>query len=287
MNRSTVARFSTTSMAAARTRLPTNIKLRRPIPPTIDNITVPENHPLWQFFDNKNFLRKPQEIQTTGRPWTIQELRRKKFDDLHKLWYICLKERNVLGREHRLLESVDSQSAIIYEEQSEQIRTTMWRIKHVLRERQLAETKSREKLLNSSELKEYLQDFKQEYLDSQEVETQEWYDKLERLQYAIFGIPNYLSADTIVDEHFLEGVKFIGELKFAKFSDSVPELQDLGQLSSIVENYALFEETSNKEGVSLAVKRIEEYRANDIQIPQEKELEVIQELVRDRLEVAE
>ncbi|KAI0462957.1 hypothetical protein LJB42_003761 [Komagataella kurtzmanii] len=287
MNRSTVARFSTTSMAAARNRLPTNIKLRRPIPPTIDNITVPENHPLWQFFDNKNFLRKPQEIQTTGRPWTIQELRRKKFDDLHKLWYVCLKERNVLGREHRLLESVDSQSAIIYEEQSEQIRTTMWRIKHVLRERQLAETKSREKLLKSSELQDYLQDFKQEYLDSQDVETQEWYDKLERLQYAIFGIPNYLSADTVVDEHFLEGVKFIGELKFAKFSESVPELQDLGKLSSIVENYALFEETSNKEGVALAVKRIEEYRANDIQIPQEKELEVIQELVRDRLEVAE
>jgi len=274
-------------MAAARNRLPTNIKLRRPIPPTIDNITVPENHPLWQFFDNKNFLRKPQEIQTTGRPWTIQELRRKKFDDLHKLWYVCLKERNVLGREHRLLESVDSQSAIIYEEQSEQIRTTMWRIKHVLRERQLAETKSREKLLKSSELQDYLQDFKQEYLDSQDVETQEWYDKLERLQYAIFGIPNYLSADTVVDEHFLEGVKFIGELKFAKFSESVPELQDLGKLSSIVENYALFEETSNKEGVTLAVKRIEEYRANDIQIPQEKELEVIQELVRDRLEVAE
>lgn len=32
-----------------------------------------------------------------GRPWSIQELREKGWDDLHKLWWVCAKERNRLA----------------------------------------------------------------------------------------------------------------------------------------------------------------------------------------------
>ncbi|KAI9362390.1 mitochondrial 39-S ribosomal protein L47 (MRP-L47)-domain-containing protein [Pilaira anomala] len=49
---------------------------------------------LYQFFENNQAL--PKQIWT-GRAWKAEELRQKSFDDLHKLWYVLLKERNVLA----------------------------------------------------------------------------------------------------------------------------------------------------------------------------------------------
>ncbi|XP_060066365.1 large ribosomal subunit protein uL29m-like [Ylistrum balloti] len=49
---------------------------------------------LMEFFDNKE--NWGEEAIKTGRPWKMDELRIKSNTDLHKLWYVLLKERNML-----------------------------------------------------------------------------------------------------------------------------------------------------------------------------------------------
>ncbi|KAI9706936.1 MAG: 54S ribosomal protein L4 mitochondrial [Bogoriella megaspora] len=65
-------------------------------------VQVDPNHGLWQFFNKERRpIAFPEEDLAHGRPWTVEELRRKSWEDLHKLWWLCVKERNRLATETR------------------------------------------------------------------------------------------------------------------------------------------------------------------------------------------
>ncbi|KAJ1892205.1 54S ribosomal protein L4 mitochondrial [Kickxella alabastrina] len=99
----------------------------------------------------EEFFEKGQRLPTgrdqTGRSWAASELRQKSWEDLQKLWYVVLKERNMLAsqkEESRRLgvhgQFFSNKSRII------KCKQTMARIKSVLGEREIAWKKAQEEL---------------------------------------------------------------------------------------------------------------------------------------------
>ncbi|KAI8870510.1 MRP-L47-domain-containing protein, partial [Ramicandelaber brevisporus] len=90
-----------------------------------------------EFFEDGRSL--PLTSAQTGRAWLVSELRQKSFDDLHRLWIILLKERNLLASQ-RLEAKRYGVPITHYSNRSRVIKCkkTMRRIMTVLTERRIA-----------------------------------------------------------------------------------------------------------------------------------------------------
>ncbi|KAH7885347.1 mitochondrial 39-S ribosomal protein L47 (MRP-L47)-domain-containing protein [Phlebopus sp. FC_14] len=110
-------------------------------------IKVDSNHGLWTFFRKKvkedgtvtHETIEVREPSTSGRSWTAAELRRKSFKDLHTLWYVLLRERNLLAtqREEARRMGVQSSETISAPAMDKLCRKSMARLKYVINERRL------------------------------------------------------------------------------------------------------------------------------------------------------
>ncbi|KAF8928183.1 54S ribosomal protein L4 mitochondrial [Haplosporangium bisporale] len=108
-----------------------------------------------EFFEGGKSI--PTEKSWTGRAWRASELRVKSFDDLHKLWYVLLKERN----ERNVLAAQKEEarrfhiSKQYFSNKGRQVKCqkSMARIKFVLNERRLAwvEASKLQRLSNAQE----------------------------------------------------------------------------------------------------------------------------------------
>lgn len=102
-------------------------------------VEVDPDHGLWDFFYDKKLMQSPAEDSAHGRAWSVEELRRKSWDDLHKLWWVCVKERNRIAtatyaRDKAEIGFGEHEAS----ERDEVVRTTMRAIKHALTERYYA-----------------------------------------------------------------------------------------------------------------------------------------------------
>lgn len=93
-------------------------------------------NPLEEFFEADRSGEDDKPV-VYGRGWKASELRLKSWDDLHKLWYVLLKERNMLMTQRQMLHAQNLRFP--NPERISKVRKSMCRIKHVLTERAIDE----------------------------------------------------------------------------------------------------------------------------------------------------
>lgn len=250
------------------------LKLRPPIPPTVKNIEVRDDHPLWQFFHEKKFMRKPNELENLGEPWSIPMLRRKSFEDLHTLWWVCIKERNRLLRESQIFQSWgDNLNNDVFKETSHKIRETMWRIRHVLAERYHGHIRG---LLEFDRAKqEVLDEFEKRYLEADSSQDQIMEGQLERMQYALFGI-NPMLEENVPDGTVVPGLKTVARLKLLRFRG---DNEEISTINDINEAFIFFTAEHSPEGIAEAIEAVKEYRQNNSPVEEKDEYEVLSQLM--------
>ncbi|EXJ90605.1 hypothetical protein A1O1_03708 [Capronia coronata CBS 617.96] len=130
-----------------------------------------EDHGLWGFFNQKRqAMMPPDEESSHGRAWTYQELSVKSFDDLHKLYWVCVKEQNqALTREKERKRVRAGYGALESEERVEAIRETMTLIREVLADRQLSYDQA-QLLIRQRPVKEILEEGDSHEGDSSDFE---------------------------------------------------------------------------------------------------------------------
>lgn len=72
-------------------------QLPKPVldPERRSKVDVDPDHGLWGFFtEDKEVLQSPTAVAAHGRAWAVAELRMRDWDDLHRLWWVCVKEVN-------------------------------------------------------------------------------------------------------------------------------------------------------------------------------------------------
>ncbi|KAI0335902.1 MRP-L47-domain-containing protein [Cubamyces sp. BRFM 1775] len=131
-------------------------------------IQVNPNHGLYAFFRRKEedgkvsydtVERVDISKDKSGALWTAAELRRKSFKDLHTLWYVVLRERNLLATQQAEARRLGTnEQTLNLWTKAYRCRKTMARIKYVINERRIAyegalkiHNEQREKILKQEE----------------------------------------------------------------------------------------------------------------------------------------
>ncbi|THU87038.1 MRP-L47-domain-containing protein [Dendrothele bispora CBS 962.96] len=175
-----------------------------------NRVLIREDHGLYGFFRKRTPVKDEvlegesryetlggslySERAQSGRSWKASELRLKSFNDLHTLWYVLLRERNVLAtqeEEVRRLGVLKMLNSFSYKKR--QCRKSMARIKAVINERRLAfegalqlAEKEKQDHLDNVVLQHQVAEFKKErtYLKKRRVYMEKKQAEIEAAQAA-------------------------------------------------------------------------------------------------------
>lgn len=284
-------RFSTSASVGIRAKAQSSVVnakpliMRPPIEPRVSQVQTPDDHPLWQFFSpERPYIRKATELEDIGSAWSIPQLRRKSFEDLHSLWYICLKELNRLNREMRLLaqyENRPSADTKMYDndenrfaEVAKQVKDTMWRLRHVLAERYHGYMTSKINELGHR-FPALLNRFRSKYLSADSNADSQVNSQLERFQFAFFGINPTLDGN-FPEPQVVKGLYIAASLRLERYGSEQTEISDV---RDVREAYTLFTAEASPEGIASAIGTIKEIRSQAEPVPKEKDVEVLAEIM--------
>lgn len=128
-----------------------------------------------------------------------------------------------------------------FRDQSGKVRDTMWRIRHVLAERQTAYENSLADFVKQESA--LVEEFHATYVGAYASEDVEAENKLDRFLYAVYGFPyeTGLTPET-VNERVVEGLWTAARWRLERYSEGVSELSvaAFGELRDVKEAYKVY-----------------------------------------------
>ncbi|CAD7963395.1 unnamed protein product [Amoebophrya sp. A120] len=103
--------------------------------------------------DPETDFNQKAEMSESGDPWPACLLRLKSFEDLHKLWYVCLKEKNfLLGERQFVRQASNTPNMWRNHGRLKKVKLTMKRILTVLSRREIHEQALRAKEIRGNQV---------------------------------------------------------------------------------------------------------------------------------------
>lgn len=142
-----------------------------------------------------------REIEKNGRAWRAEELRLKSHSDLHKLWYVLLKEKNKLKSDFLMAKQM--QQMFFGHDSMGKVQLSMARLLTVVNERK--------KLRN-----EYRAQLEDDYIRQMQKETKDPDYMLEQKMKEVMKIKNrknrraLIKEDKAMEERFRQSSNFTG-----------------------------------------------------------------------------
>ena len=106
-----------------------------------------------------------EEALNIGREWACNELRLKSSDQLHKLWYVLLREKNSILADNALLKRIKDKE--LPKDRMEKVDKSMMRIKVVMNERKKV----------TDDYRKYLED---KYIEKKQAELKDQFEEEKR-----------------------------------------------------------------------------------------------------------